>query len=215
MEAYTLKENEVILFRGMVALLSDGREEKNTDTYNTELILTNLNIVLNSIVKKMFTQKIEQKIFSANDIKIYDETVQVIRKKTVVDVYFLGGELFLKFEKEKDAKEFCDKAIKLKDGNSKFVRSVKKTKKAIKETNEALDIDIVQIAKTTASVACEVAIGVASVKNASKGAQMVAKIAEVFHTNAKRNEKEKLLIGSSNNNPSLYDDKEGEEKKNI
>ena len=127
------------------------------------------------------------------DIKTYDETIQIIRRKNLIDIYFTTGEVFLKFEKEKLCKEFCDKATKLRDGYSNFVRSVKKTQKAIKETNEALDIDVVEIAKTTASVACEVAIGVASVGGASKGTKIAAKVVEVIHSSLKRKKEEKLL----------------------
>lgn len=64
-----------------------------------------------------------------------------------MDIYFKSGELFLEFEKEKEAKEFCERALKLVSGYSKFVRSVKRVKKSINETNEALDIDMVDMAK--------------------------------------------------------------------
>lgn len=205
MKNYLLSENEVILFRGMVALLSDWKEEKKIQQYNTELILTNFNVVLNKESKKLFHNVVDKKIYSVSDIKIYDETVQIIRRKNVVDIYFMTGEIFVKFEKEKHAKEFCDKAIKLRDGNSKFVRSVKKTRKVIKETNEALDINIVEIAKTTAAVACDVATGLGSVSGAGKTTKMIAKVANVLRGKSKKNElnnalSERISIESENEN---------------
>lgn len=193
MKNYTLKENEVVLFKGMVAILSDWKEEKNTELYNTELLLTNYNIVLSTEIKKLFSSVLKQKIYAIDDVKVYDETVQIIKRKRNVDIYLVSEEIFLKFEKEKHAKEFCDKAVKQKDGNSKFVRSVKKTRKVIKETNEALDIDIVEMAKTTAAVACEVAANVGAVKGVSTRTKVVAACAGVLRGKAKANKANSML----------------------
>ena len=189
MKNYELCENEVILFKGLVEVLSNWKEEKDIYKYNTELILTNINIVLITEIKKLFSSVIDKKIYKIDDVKIYDEAVQIIKRKERVDIYLLGGEVFLEFEKEKSAKEFCDKSIKLRDGNSKFVRSVKRTQKVIKETNEALDIDIVKIAKETASLACDIAVNVG---DTGKGTRIISGIATALRS-GKRSKKDNLL----------------------
>lgn len=206
MKNYTLKENEVVLFKGMVAILSDWKEEKNAELYNTELLLTNYNIVLSTEIKKLFSSVLKQKIYAIDDVKVYDETVQIIRKKQSVDIYLTSEEVFLRFEKEKQAKEFSDKAIKQRDGNSKFVRSVKKTRKVIKETNEALDIDIVEMAKTTAAVACDVAVSVGTVKGVGTGTKVMAAFAGTLRGKSKPAKSSSML------KQSVFSD---EENKNI
>ena len=177
MKSYVLSEEEVFLFKGMVAQFYDWKEESSANTYSTELLLTNLNIVLST------DDSTAPQIYPAEQIKIYDEKFQIIRKKATVEIYLKSGELYLKFEQEKDARAFCDKSLRLRSGNSKFVRSVKKAQKAIKETNEALDIDIGKIVKTTASVACEIAATYSG--NIESGKKLAGKVAGVIQKHAK------------------------------
>ena len=179
MENYILRSDETILFRGSAVWMPEGKRDAKTDI-RCDVMLTNYSIVLTVHIKKFFKTSVEVYVYKTADVKIYDETIQVKRNKAVVDVYLQKKELFLDFEKEKPAKEFCDNALRLISGNSKLVRSVKKTQKAIKETNEALDIDVVKIAKKTATLAGEVTVGVASIKGMGKGMQVVGKIAEVL-----------------------------------
>ena len=185
MKNYELKEDEVVLFKGMVCLLSDWKDKKEC-VYNTELLLTNYNVVLTTKIRKLISSIEEQRVYCIEDIKVYDQSVQVIRKKKMVDMYFLSAEVFLVFEKEKSAKEFCDKTIKLRDGNSKFVRSVKKAHKA-------LDIDMVEIVKKTGALACDIVSGLGTVNGAGKTVKGVAKIAEIVQMGAKTRKKEKFL----------------------
>ena len=196
MENYTLKENEVILYRGSAVLLPDGKSSGKNATMN-DLLLTNFNIVL-TIKKKKLLKTIEETLtYSISDIKIHDEKIQVIRKRNIVDIYLKTAELFLDFKKEKEAKLFCNNALKEISGESKFVRSVKKTRKAIKETNEALDIDVLEIAKTTTVTACEVAANLGSVKGVGKGTRILSSVASTLLGNSKKKEKE-LLKTSEN-----------------
>ena len=178
MKEYVLKDNETILFRGNAILMPNGKRIE-TDKEKCDVVLTNLNIVLIEKVKKLFRTVNQANVFSVSDVKIYDETIQIIRRKAIVDIYLKKGELFLDFEKEKAAKEFCDKALKLISGNSKLVRAVKKAQKAIRETNEALDIDMVGIAKSAATVACETVVAIET-PNVSKKASIVGKAAKIF-----------------------------------
>ena len=183
MEDYILKENETILFRGSARLIPDAN---NLNAGNEcHVLLTNLNFVFISTFKRLFRTVNEVEAYSVSDVKIYDEAIQIIRRKSVVDIYLKQREIFLDFGKDKYAKEFCDKALRLISGFSKFVRSVKKTKKTINETNEALDIDIVDMAKRTATFACEVTVGVTSLDSMGKGAKIAGKIASVILNKSK------------------------------
>ena len=147
MENYTLNQNETILYKGPVIDCIDGDYTNDSKRKEAELILTNENIVLIKTTKKFFKEVTDAEIISVLDVKIYDDTVQVIRDKKNVNIYALNTEKFLVFNKEKDAKEFTDKALKLISGNSKFVRGVKKIQKSVSETEDALDVDITGTAK--------------------------------------------------------------------
>ena len=199
MENYTLKDNEIILYRGETVLMPDGKTDgKNAVT--SDLLLTNHNIVISIKKRKLMRTMTETFVYSLSDVKVYDEKVQVIRRKDTVDIYLKDCELFLGFAKEKEAKQFCDNAIREISGESKFVRSVKKTRKVIKETNEALDIDIVEIAKTTASVACDVTANLGTVKGAGFGTRMISSVANTLRGNSKKNKTELLTTSNSNEN---------------
>ena len=196
MENYILQENETILFRGTAILMPNGKAPKNQEEH--DVILTNLNIVFISKIKKMFKTVFQVDTYSVKDVKIYDETIQIIRRKSIVDIYLKQGEIFADFKKEKYAKEFCDRALKLISGYSKFVRSVKKTQKAINETNEALDIDIVDIAKNAAILACETTTGVAVLSETGKKTKIAGKIADTILGKVKKKETQMLSNGKEN-----------------
>ena len=104
--------------------------------------------------------------------------MQVIRRKSIVDVYMKTGELFLDFEKEKEAKLFCDKALKLISGESKFVRSVKKVRKEIRETDEALDTNIEGLVSAGIEIAANVTMDIAKIEGASKKTKVLGIVAE-------------------------------------
>ena len=152
MQNYGLKSDETVLYRGNVELLTEGKKNPKAKKTTSELLLTNYNIVVTSTTKKMWSEVVENVEHRVSDIKVYKDSSQVIRKKNSVEIYLTSGELFLEFPNEKEAKDFTAKALRLASGNSQFVRAVKKVKNEIKETNEALDIDVVEIAKTVATV---------------------------------------------------------------
>ena len=192
MNNYTLQENETILFRGSCAIMPDSKKNEKNDEAN-DIILTNINIVLFTKRKKFLKTVEDIQIFNVFDVKTYDETVQIIRRKSVVDIYLKECELFLDFFKEKYAKEFCDKALKLISGYSKFVRGVKKTQKVVKETNEALDIDIGEIAKSGVEFACEVALTSSAPTTVKSGMKITTAIAQVMHRQIGKKENQGLI----------------------
>ena len=197
MDNYTLKADETILYRGSVVVLRDGKSNEKKD-HESDILLTNLNIVIVTTTKKILRTVAETFTYRVKDVKIYDESVQVKRKKSIVDIYLKDCELFLDFKKESEAKDFCGKALRLISGESKFVRSVKKAKKTVNETNEALDIDIGDMTKKTVLFTAEVTTGIASLKGVGRTTQVFGKIAESVLKKSKRKETKALEAPKEN-----------------
>jgi hypothetical protein len=159
MKHYELQSNEVILYRGNVNLLPDGKPTKSNRFKKEEiyLILTNLHIIVDKITQKFLSKEVNTILYDTQTVKKYNDTPQIIQKGAFVDVYLLGEELFFQFPNKQQATQFNNAALRLLTGQSKFVRGVKKGQKAIKETEESLNIDITGTAKAAASVAAEMA----------------------------------------------------------
>ena len=180
MNNYALKNDETILYHGEVQLLTAGKKIGEYKSTLAEIVLTNFNLIVKTNVKKMLSTSVETRVYKVEDIKIYNDAPQITRDKKNVDICLNGAELFLSFDKEKEAREFCDKALRLVSGNSKFVRAVKKTQKAVQETNEALDIDIGEIAKGTAVAVANVVVAASGVPTAGKKTKMLGAVVKSF-----------------------------------
>ena len=180
MNNYALKNDETILYHGEVQLLTAGKKIGEYKSTLAEIVLTNFNLIVKTNVKKMLSTSVETRIFKVEDIKIYNDAPQITRDKKNVDICLNGAELFLSFDKEKEAREFCDKALRLVSGNSKFVRAVKKTQRAVQETNEALDIDLVEIAKGTTAVVATAVVAASGVPTAGKKTKMLGAVVKSF-----------------------------------
>ena len=191
MENYILKSDETVLYRGSVVVMPDGKSEAK-NVKRGDLLLTNFNIVIITQTKKLLKTVTDVEVYRTSDVKTYDESVQVIRRKAVVDMYLKTGELFLDFKKEKEAKLFCDKALRLISGESKLVRSVKKVKKEIRETDEALDINIEGAVVNSAKMAAAITVGVATVPGVGKKTKILGKIAETLLGEKNKNKTEAL-----------------------
>ena len=192
MKNYILSENEVVLFRGMVALHYEWKELARVAEYNTELLLTNEKLVFMPEADSSLSEANPQ-ILAVEEIKVYDNKIQVIRKKNTIEIYHKSGELYLQFELEKTAKEFCEKTLKLHSGYTKFVRTVKTAEKVIKDNTEPLGIDAKKLAKDTAKVAF--AAITARTSNSSKGVGATMKaVANMLQSNQKKNGEEQLLL---------------------
>ena len=177
MEKYVLKENETVLYRHEVFVLPISKKRDKTIP-ESELWLTNLNIVICTPKKKLLRTIFETEVYSVTDVKRYDERVQVINRGKIVDIYLKVKELFLDFKKSREAKLFSDIALRLISGESKFVRGVKKVRKEIRETDYALEINTIEIATSAVTMAVDVAIGVASLPSAGKKAKTIGVIAD-------------------------------------
>lgn len=180
MENYKLKSDETVLYRGSVELLKDGKKDTKAKKATSELLLTNYNIVVTTTTKKMWNEIVENVEHKVSDIKVYKDSSQVIRKGSIVEIYLTSGELFLEFPSGKEAKDFTAKALRLATGNSQFVRGVKKVQNEIKETNEALDIDVVDIAKKAAVVTGNIVVEVAKTTPVGSATSKMGIIAKVL-----------------------------------
>ena len=196
MENYVLKENETVLYRHEVFVLPISKKRDKTIP-ESELWLTNLNIVICTPKKKLLRTIFETEVYSVTDVKRYDERVQVINRGKIVDIYLKDKELFLDFKKSGEAKLFSDIALRLMSGESKFVRGVKRARKEIRETDEALEIDTIGLAKATAVIAADMAIGVASLPDAGKTAKTIGMIAGKL-LNSKNKIKPKEIPATNN-----------------
>ena len=161
MKNYELANDEVILYHGPVTLLPDGKPEgkKFFRREECELVLTNHNVVFLTKIKQLFKKDCVQKeIFGIDAIKYYNESPYIVREKNMVEIYFLGVERFIMLADKKEAKEFTNKTLKAASGYSKLVRIVKNIQREIHETDKALNIDTVGIAKMILGIATTAAI---------------------------------------------------------
>ena len=205
MKNYQLNQNEIVLFRNNVTLQN---ENNSNNRVQAELLLTNENFVLITKLKKLFQKEIVNTVVVPfENMKIYNELPYMVRKGTLVEMYTLDAEYFLDFEKQKQAKEFFEKGMRVASGCSKFVRKVKNVSKEIKDTNDALGVDIVNTTKKVLNFAADVVLDY--VERPKKGkVQLLGSVAKVFkkgknqdglQVETKRVEmKEELLLPSNN-----------------
>lgn len=179
MRNYELANDEVILYHGPVTLLPDGKpeEQKLFRKEACELILTNHNVVFLTNVKQLFRKEFVQKdIFGIDMIKYYNEAPYIVREKNMIEIYFFGAEKFVMFAEKKEAKEFANKILKAASGYSKLVRIVKNIQREIRETDKALNIDTVGIAKMILGIATTAAIDISALPVGGSKKQKVAPI---------------------------------------
>ena len=147
MKNYKLKDTETVLFRGNAVIYTNHKRQEE-GKIDCEIMLTNLNIVISYPKKKLFRMAVESLAYKVEDVKIFNERIQIIRQKTNVDIYLKQSELYLSFSEENIAKDFCNKALTLISGESQVVRAIKKTQKVINETGQAIVELVEETAKT-------------------------------------------------------------------
>lgn len=141
MKNYKLREDEVVLYKGRAYRNTKGRKM-------AELLLTNLFFVLeeenNSLVGEINTEIF---VYPIEEIKIYKNKPQVIRKDTLIEVYAKGGEEYLEFLSKAEAKKFVDKAWEEITNKTKTQRRIDKVKETVDYVDETFGIDTIQITK--------------------------------------------------------------------
>lgn len=144
MENYDLEESEVVLYKGKVSLTN----QKGI----TELILTNINFVLITKHKKLFSkEQVNVETFPIEEIKFYNGVPQIIKKGHLIELYFLNEETEFTFESRNEARKFVSAALNLLTHKTTFERvfekGVDKVKGTIEMVDKKLGIDTVEITK--------------------------------------------------------------------
>ena len=170
MKNYELDEDEVVLYKGKV----DLKERKG----NTELILTNKNIVLATEIKKIFSkEEVFVDIYSVGEVKDYEGKPQVLKKGNLIEIYLLHEEVEFSFDSGSECRKFMDAVLKLITHKNKFERGVDKVNSAIASVDKSLGVNSKEIAGNivtsggvgkTAKVIGGVAKAIGSIKKSKK-----------------------------------------------
>lgn len=144
MENYDLEENEVVLYKGNVSLT----KQKGI----TELILTNINFVLITKYKKLFSkEQVSVETYPIEEIKYYNGIPQIIKKGHLIELYFLNEETEFTFESRNEARKFVNATMKLLTHKTAFERVVEngidKVKGTIDIVDNKLGVNTVEITK--------------------------------------------------------------------
>ena len=153
---YKLKETEVVLFKGDIKLPNNEEISK--------LLLTNENLVFTTPNKNEngeYENKIE--VFSAEEVKIYEDKPQIKTKGNIVEIYFLSTEKEFNFVHKLDSLKFMTAAKKLLTGKSAGQRCAEKVKGGLSLVDDALDAncvkaignvvkEVIQVGKTVTDV---------------------------------------------------------------
>ena len=113
-------DNEAVIYRGTAIDCAEQAEHEKA-----EIILANEHIVLMKTAKKRFQNVTNVEIISLKDVKIFDDTVQIIQNDNAVKIYTLETEKFLLFTNANEATEFSDKALALIKRMLKSVKAIK------------------------------------------------------------------------------------------
>ena len=133
MENYELESDEVILFKDVVT--------HNKIKGKLQLTLTSRKIILEKekgIVKK---EKILMDIINLEDIKIYNEKVQVKQKGPEVTIQTIKDNIIITFDGMFKANKFIGKIVDAVTGTTFTKRSTEKIKGAFDTVDDVLGID--------------------------------------------------------------------------
>jgi len=144
MEHYDLEESEVVLYKGNVSL----KKKKGI----TELVLTNINFVLITRRKRLFSkEQVNVETYPIDEIKYYKGVPQVIKKGHLIELYFLNDETEFTFESRNEARKFVSAALNLLTNKTTFERTLEKSIDKVKGTislvDDKLGIDSVGMTK--------------------------------------------------------------------
>ena len=107
MKNYELLEDEVVLFRGIAVLLDGWKDKGNEKDYDTELLLTNHNLVL--ICEKTIDSAtaIKSYVYPISALKVYDDAVQFKRNKQYIEAYLPTENCTLSSKMKKAQRSFA------------------------------------------------------------------------------------------------------------
>ena len=162
MKPYELQSDETVIAKHEINVLSPAVKDRkgNPKACSSELTLTNLNIIISTVVHRRYfrwclrDRRIET-VYSLKGVKVYRDEPQVKRSECKIELYHLNGECSFELANDKDARSLADKIAYLVSGEFKLVRGAKKAWKIIKETGEAFELDMADVADFVAKMACE------------------------------------------------------------
>lgn len=167
MKEYQLQPTEVILYENENVHIQ-GRKGHST------LILTNLYIVLETTIKKLFRKSYTTtECFDINTVKTYNDTPQIKQKGFDVTVSLTNTELRFTFDAKGKAHKFTATALELLTGKNAFFRAIDKAKQTVSKVDNALGIDTIGVATT----AVKTAVNIATPAGKFKKTKAVLKIA--------------------------------------
>lgn len=143
MNNYQLTSDETVLYKG--AILNYSEKEKHNSFGSTviyELILTNLNMIFVTKVKKLLSkEESSYNVIPIDTIKIYNDKPQVKQKGTDFVVYFTNQEYSFSLPSKLEAVKFHNKIMELLTGKSMSIRNSEKFKSAVNIVDDTLGID--------------------------------------------------------------------------
>lgn len=141
MENYALLANESVLYKGEATF--------GKDRTRSELLLTNINIVVITKTRKLFSkEQVDLKAFSVEDIKVYNDIPQIKQSICMVEIYLTNMEITLNFYSKFEAYKFATAANKLITGKSVSERGAEKVKGAVNLIDKTLGINTVGTIKS-------------------------------------------------------------------
>lgn len=125
------------MYKGNV-ILKDKKGE-------TELVLTNINLVFINIKKKTFEkEEVTVLEYPVDSVKMYEGMPQIKFKGAAVEIYLLDREIEFEFLSKIEAMKFNSATTKLLTGTTAAQRNAKKVKETIELVDDTLGIDSVQ-----------------------------------------------------------------------
>lgn len=143
MSSYKLDSRETVLYKGTILNFSANEKHNSIgSTVSYELMLTNLNMIFVTKVKKILSK--EEAFYIAKPIetiKIYEDKPQIKQKGTNFEVYFSDQEYTFSLPNKFEAIKLHNKIMELVTGKSVSVRNSEKFKSAVDLVDNTLGID--------------------------------------------------------------------------
>lgn len=143
MNNYQLASNEAVLYKGTILNYSEKEKHNSIGSIIVyELILTNLNMIFVTKVKKLLSkEESSYNVIPIDTIKVYDDKPQVKQKGVDFVVYFTDQEYSFSMPNKFEAVKFNNKIMELVTGKSMSIRNSEKFKSAVNIVDDTLGID--------------------------------------------------------------------------
>lgn len=141
MEDYSLQSDEAVLYK--------GRATFGNNKTSSELLLTNINIVVITKTKILFSkEQVDLRSFPVKDMKVYNDVPQIKQHNCIVEIYLINTEITFNFYSKLEAYKFANAANKLLTGKSMSERGAEKVKGAVNLVDDAFGISTVGAIKS-------------------------------------------------------------------